>query len=108
MTLAPNSFATWMAAMPMPPAAPWISTHSPACIRPALQQRVIRGGVGAAEHTGLRHAQAGGHEVAQRGLGVAQFGAGAEAVAAHDRIARLKPVTPGPTATTSRRPRRRG
>ena len=73
--------------MPMPPAAPCTSTHSPGLHPSALQQRVVGGGIRAAEHAGRLHAHARRHEIAQRGLGVAKFGTGAEAVAAHHRVA---------------------
>jgi hypothetical protein len=34
ITIAPKCLAIWIAGMPMPPAAPWISTFSPARSRP--------------------------------------------------------------------------
>ena len=41
MTCGATSLATWMAAEPTPPAAPWISTVSPGCSRARFQQGVF-------------------------------------------------------------------
>ena len=56
----------------------------------ALQQRVISGGVGATEDTRRLQAHAIGDLVAQSGLGIAAFSAGAESVPAHDAVPNLE------------------
>ena len=45
-TVAPARLASWMAAMPTPPAPAWISTVSPACRPTELEQAVVGGAEG--------------------------------------------------------------
>ena len=45
MVRAPYPLATWMVAVPTPPAAPWTSTVSPSCSVSALGEREVRGQV---------------------------------------------------------------
>ena len=60
-----------------------------------LQQRVVGGVVGAAEHRGLGEREAGGNQVAARRLGVGQGAEGAGAMARHHLIARLEAIDAG-------------
>ena len=91
MALAPSSAAIWIAAPPMPPAAPWISTFMPGA-RPARITRVwatvkkVSGRAAAsAQRPAVGHGQhlAGGH----RDI----FGVAAAIGERHDLVADCQP-----------------
>ncbi len=54
MVRAPRPLATWIVAVPTPPAAPWTSTVSPGAQVAALDQRELRGQVVHRQRRALR------------------------------------------------------
>src|SRR5690242_2016843 len=118
MTFAPRYFATWMPALPRPPDAPITSTQSPD-FSPATSRSMLKAtgawrattvatgkstpsGIGCVHATGTFTYSAYPPQTCRPSMTGNEFAAGGRTnCSVTTRSPRLRPVTPGPTSTTT-------